>query len=352
MDNADNQLPLITAIIPTYRRPQLLRRAILSVLRQTYQNLVVWVYDNASNDATAEVVKQLSQTDPRVQYYCHSDNLGAIKNFNFGLSRVQTPYFSILSDDDVLIPDFYERAMQKFGEHPQAGFVATQTISATNSEIKDISFKSYEPRLYQPPEGLLKMSHWEIITWTGILFRKAVIEEVGLLDEEMQGPDDSDFLIKIAASFQYVVIKYPGAIFFVHDASLSSTWSELDALPGYIQMLERIRHDLKIPADIRPIVYQNVKKVIANTLWLSGLIEVKKQRFANANQLAQSLGSNFSEPRKSVILYQISRWCESSSVFRRLFVQLIQIKKLLNLGDRARFKALQATYRPYLKYLS
>ena len=50
--NQANQ-PLITTIIPTYQRPQLLRCAIQSVLDQTYANFQVCVYDNASGDETA-----------------------------------------------------------------------------------------------------------------------------------------------------------------------------------------------------------------------------------------------------------------------------------------------------------
>ena len=53
----------ITALIPTYRRPQLLHRAIVSVLRQTYTNLQVFVFDNASGDTTAEVVTKLGEND-------------------------------------------------------------------------------------------------------------------------------------------------------------------------------------------------------------------------------------------------------------------------------------------------
>lgn len=45
--------PIITAVIPTYRRPRLLRRAIKSVLAQTYPHFQVCVYDNASGDETS-----------------------------------------------------------------------------------------------------------------------------------------------------------------------------------------------------------------------------------------------------------------------------------------------------------
>lgn len=51
-----SQKPMITTIIPTYRRPRLLRRAIRSVLNQTYPHFQVCVYDNASGDETATIV--------------------------------------------------------------------------------------------------------------------------------------------------------------------------------------------------------------------------------------------------------------------------------------------------------
>jgi glycosyltransferase involved in cell wall biosynthesis len=74
-------LPKITTIIPTFRRPQLLRRAIRSVLAQNYDRFRVCIYDNASGDETAAVVGQFAREDPRVHYYCHSSNIGAWDNF-------------------------------------------------------------------------------------------------------------------------------------------------------------------------------------------------------------------------------------------------------------------------------
>ncbi len=57
----------ITTVIPTYRRPKLLKRAILSVLRQSYKDLQVHVYDNASDDTTEQVVADLASADSRVK---------------------------------------------------------------------------------------------------------------------------------------------------------------------------------------------------------------------------------------------------------------------------------------------
>src|ERR1035438_3289851 len=91
--------PIITTLIPTYKRATLLERAIRSALGQTYPHLQVCVYDNASGDDTQETVRRLSSADRRVKYFCHATNMGAHKNFIQAMESVETPFFSLLSDD-------------------------------------------------------------------------------------------------------------------------------------------------------------------------------------------------------------------------------------------------------------
>ena len=107
----------VTALIPTYKRPKLLRRAILSVLNQTHSNLQISVFDNASGDTTEKMVSQLKKNDTRIFYHCHSTNIGALQNFKYAFESVNTPYFSVLSDDDVLAPDFYTNAIEILKSH-------------------------------------------------------------------------------------------------------------------------------------------------------------------------------------------------------------------------------------------
>ena len=68
--------PLITTIIPTYQRPKLLRRAIKSVLNQTFPHFQVCVYDNASGDETEAIVQEFIAKDSRIQYFRQEKNWG------------------------------------------------------------------------------------------------------------------------------------------------------------------------------------------------------------------------------------------------------------------------------------
>ena len=86
-----SMVPTITTVIPTFRRPRLVERAIRSVLAQNFDGFQICVYDNASGDETAAVVAQIAREDPRVNYYCHPKNIGAWNNFKYGIERVSTP---------------------------------------------------------------------------------------------------------------------------------------------------------------------------------------------------------------------------------------------------------------------
>ena len=110
--------PIITTVIPTYRRPELLHRAIRSVLAQSYPHPRVCVYDNASGDETAATVAALAREDERISYHCHPTNIGPTANFAYGIERIDTPFFSLLPDDDYYLPEFFAIAMAGFPTIP------------------------------------------------------------------------------------------------------------------------------------------------------------------------------------------------------------------------------------------
>ncbi len=100
-------LPPITAIICTYRRPEMLKRAIRSVQSQTFGDFQICIYDNASGDETAAVVAELAQRDSRIKYHCRPENIGPLANYVEAMKDVKTPFFAFVADDDLMLPNFY-----------------------------------------------------------------------------------------------------------------------------------------------------------------------------------------------------------------------------------------------------
>lgn len=291
--------PLITTIIPTYRRPQLLKRAIDSVLNQTYPNFQVCVYDNASGDETAEVVAQIARQDSRVKYFCHSENIGAAKNFDYGMRQVKTEYFSFLSDDDILLPNFFEDAIKEFADFPDIAFYAGSVIMLKESgEVDWVPFDQWESAGYHPAqEGMLDMIAANFPIWTGTLFHKKSIENVGFLDIDVQGPLDVDYLLRVASVLPYVIGKQPCAILVMHAGSLS-TIGHIDAMwPGWIKLTTKIVENAALPQNIRTRAAELFRICSAKSLFLIGLKAIQRKDFASAHRAASYLSEYRNNPR-------------------------------------------------------
>jgi glycosyltransferase involved in cell wall biosynthesis len=259
--------PTVTVIIPTYRRPQLLQDAVRSVLRQTYADLKVCVYDNASGDDTKDVVAALAREDSRVHYYCNPENLGAYENFRRGMQNVSTPFFSFLSDDDILLPKFLEVGLEGLNQHPDAMFCAAATIIVT-PEMKPVAapiLSWSREGIFHPPDSALEMIR-NHATWTSILFRKAVIDKIGVIDPDINGVMDLDYQLQIAIRYPIVITKQPAALFTSHDES-NTGCAKLDHFwPGWKNMVDKIKFDETIPKSHREQVERSLHALFNKTL--------------------------------------------------------------------------------------
>jgi glycosyltransferase involved in cell wall biosynthesis len=321
----------------------------MSVLNQTFPHFRVCVCDNASGDSTAEVVQEFIQMDSRVTYYCHPENIGAGANFNFGLTEVKTPFFSLLSDDDILLPEFYETTLEGFKNYPDAGFSAGSVISMTDKgQIVSHQLSSW-PRYgyYEPPEGLVEMLGGKHPTWTGVLFRKEIIHEVGHLDLDVGPLADMDFELRVAARFPFVLAEKPCAIFVHHPSSCCSSFTTLDFFwPGLAKMIINLDNNADISLPIKIHVCRKMSKDIKRCLF--GTNFILNRNFKDAYECAAILRRCFNDTIKSWLLHKIVYLAERNLMLINLLRYRDKcrrtIRKLLN-------RKLQKQYNSYTLYL-
>lgn len=294
--------PRITTIIPTYRRPSLLVRAVRSVLRQGVEDFQVIVYDNASGDETARVVAELAAEDPRVRYCAHLENIGAFENFNYGLQHVDTEYFSLLSDDDLLLPHFYEQAMQGFADHQSAMVVAAPVILVDERERAVlVTGGEWEPRVYPPPSALLQMARREHFIWTAMLFRREVLE-VGVLDTETGLSSDLDLMLRIASRYPIAITPRPGAIFTIHKASPSSYPRIQQYWPSWARIIAKIGEDALLAPDVRQAAQSGLERRLASALFRIGILSSSRGYDDEARLAAATLQSRYGSRLKPMLL--------------------------------------------------
>ena len=97
-------MTLISVIIPSYRQPQFLGRAIESCLEQDHTDLEVIVIEDYSRDSSLGVAAAIARTDRRVRVFEAHENGGLGRARNLGIARSNGEYLCFLDSDDYLLP--------------------------------------------------------------------------------------------------------------------------------------------------------------------------------------------------------------------------------------------------------
>ena len=248
---------MISVIIPTYNRRELLLRAIDSVLQQTHADIEVIVVDDGSTDGTQTAVLDLH--DERVRYVRQSENAGACAARNRGVDMARGEYIAFQDSDDVFHPDKLEKQLAYLLETG-----ADVTVCAMNRVRLDGVQEAFPPMAENrtlPYEELLL----ENICSTQCILGKAEVFRQVRWDEDMPRLQDWDLMLRVARQFRVELDARPLVDMHLQPDSISQQPRKL--LTAMKRMYERYRGDIsgETPAIIRG------ERV--DVRWLRSLIE-------------------------------------------------------------------------------
>lgn len=106
---------LVDVLVATYNTDATyLKKQIQSILKQTYQNLHIYISDDCSTKPEIkEILKEFAQKDERIKLFLQSQNLGYNKNFEFLLNQSTAEYITFSDHDDIWYLDKIEKSLQK-----------------------------------------------------------------------------------------------------------------------------------------------------------------------------------------------------------------------------------------------
>lgn len=105
----DQQAPSVTVVIPTFNRPDMLRRAIESAQQQTFVDIEIVVVIDGVDSASRDAVEQIH--DPRLRYLQLSDKVGGSEARNAGARAAKGKWVALLDDDDEWLPTKLEKQL-------------------------------------------------------------------------------------------------------------------------------------------------------------------------------------------------------------------------------------------------
>lgn len=108
--------PLVSVLIPTFNRPDYLRLALATAVKQTYINLEIIVHDNGSPQDIGKIAAEFN--DPRIRYARNDKNIGQTRNILAAIKQASGKYLALLGDDDLWSCDFVASLIAPMEAHP------------------------------------------------------------------------------------------------------------------------------------------------------------------------------------------------------------------------------------------
>lgn len=179
---------VFSVVIPTYNRAALLKRALDSLVEQTFKNFEVIVCNDGSTDNTKEVVNSF-KGKLNIKYHWEKNWGGPARPRNIGVKLAQAEWIVFLDSDDYCLPQKLESYLPYLNDydviyHDLEGI----KVSKNGGEVKQPVFDNL----------LLADGNISLIPSSSCV-RKIVIEKVGGTDEEITpGVEDYDLWLKIA----------------------------------------------------------------------------------------------------------------------------------------------------------
>jgi glycosyltransferase involved in cell wall biosynthesis len=188
-------LPLVSVIMPTRNRAELLKRSIASVLAQTYRNLELIVVNDASTDHTREALAAVP--DPRVRVIHREKNAGAAAARNAGIAAARGDLVSFQDDDDFWLVQKLEKQVAALAAAPEAAWCLCGYIRIARHRndyiggafhFKELDF-SRGMGWSRPDYSLIATPSW--------LVRLSAFGRVGVFDERLRSWDDWELGLRL-----------------------------------------------------------------------------------------------------------------------------------------------------------
>ena len=186
------EFPLVSVIIPTRNRVEMLCRAVNSVLSQTFDNLECIVVDDESHDNTEKVINSFE--DDRLKYFRHEKNKGASAARNTGIRQSKGGLIAFLDDDDEWIATKLEKQVPLLKGLPERFGMVYCWMDYYDANNKLIH--QHHPTLkgYVFPQVLDAQRLGGCPT---LLVKRNVVDQIGGFDESLIRGNDGDFIRRI-----------------------------------------------------------------------------------------------------------------------------------------------------------
>lgn len=247
--------PKISVIMSTFCRnrgdstcPNLLRRALDSILGQTFKDFELILIDDASKDGSEKVCREYADKDSRIRFFRMDKNSGGLpaKRYNDGMSLAKSDLFMFMFDDDMWFPNAIQDMFSEISASPDLG-MAYGLSEFVNSKTGVVSKNFGEPWDYH------RLCRGNFLCNFSVIVRRSVIDKVGGYDEDpvLRRLCDWDLWVRIGAGHKVVRVgKTIGRCFHSQPDSIGITVSISDVDMEKISRIQKSKRNVRLKEEL------------------------------------------------------------------------------------------------------
>lgn len=274
-------MPKVSVVMPAYNAEVYIRKAIDSILSQTFTDFEFIIIDDGSTDATAEIVQHYK--DGRIKFCSNKQNIGVAATLNHGLELSCGEYIARMDADDISLPERFEKQVAYLDEHQDVAVLGTDIELFSDSGILEKRVVSHESdKIKEELFFSCSLAH------PSVMMRRNMIADLGGYDIEYNGMEDYELWIRVAekhkiSALSEILLRYrihggqvsknPSSQFMekmrrlkkrqASRLSVTATEQEIDLFSAYCTMtlFKSLNNTLALNDFFEKVAEQNAKEV-------------------------------------------------------------------------------------------
>jgi glycosyltransferase involved in cell wall biosynthesis len=205
----------VSCVIPTYERPELLVRAVKSIINQTYEGIIEIVIVDNSKLYDNSIEKTQRPGNRLIQYIWQEGPIGASVARNMGIEKSHGEFIAFLDDDDEWLPTKIEKQMGVMETHHDCPIVICWSLDERLE------------RLTHPPKRIshkMILRSFNLASTSTYLVRRYPLELYKGFDASLQSSQEYDLAIRLSENHDILCVQEPLIIQHTSKDQISSNW--------------------------------------------------------------------------------------------------------------------------------
>lgn len=256
--------PLVSVICACYNQSKFVVESLESVKNQTYQNLEIVIWDDASEDDSVKKIDEWITKNPElnIQFIKNKENRGICKSLNTAQNLTTGKYIQLLALDDILLPDKIVRHVEILENSKE-----NEVLVFTDGYLINDQSEIYQNRFIALHKNYLSLKSGNFfkdllvknfIPAMSILFKSSMLKAIGPWDENLVY-EDYDMLLRLAKYHDFIFDKSTSVKYRIHENNSHKKLSSKMKESKYKIYLKHINYNKEVNAFLKSHLIKTFK---------------------------------------------------------------------------------------------